>query len=70
MIDITSVQPFNIPPEIEVLQNENTTLIQQNEELTLQTKVIAVGFLTLIIVGIYTVFSLKSKRDEKEKILS
>lgn len=67
MIDITTVQPFNIPPEIESLQTENTQLLQRNEELAKQAKIIVYTLLAIGVLSAIIVFSLKNDRNEKEK---
>lgn len=67
MIDITTIQAFDIPPEIEVLQNENAQLLQQNEKLSQDSKTIIVVALGFIIIGGIIIFSLNNKKDEKKK---
>ena len=70
MIDITTVNANSIPPEIEILQNENTHLLQQNEKLSQYTNIITSTVLTLLIIGGIIAFSLKNKKDIKEKKVS
>jgi len=65
MIDITTINPNVVPPEIEVLENEKSHLIKHNEELTQFSNIITV-ILFAIMSGGAIAFSLKIKEQKKK----
>jgi hypothetical protein len=66
MIDITKIQPFDVPPEIKVLKNENNSLIKTNRSLLYKNNIfIGVIALSLIIAGI--IYYTKQNEDKQQK---
>jgi len=67
MIDITTVQPNIIPPEVIILQSRNQELLIENDALSQQTKILMVTVIAVLIIGGIIGCSLNYKKDEKTK---
>lgn len=67
MIDITTVQPNIIPPEVIILQSRNQELLIENDALSQQTKILMVTVIAVLIIGGIIGYSLNYKKDEKTK---
>lgn len=65
MIDITTVTPNNIPPEVTTLERENFQLMEQNEGLMEYSKLINI-LISAIVIGGAIAFSLKIKEQKKK----
>ncbi len=62
MLDITKIQPFDVPPEINVLQKENLSLRDENTNLIL-SKNIFIGIIsTVVLVMGLTLYQLKKHK--------
>ena len=66
MIDITTVNPNNIPPEIETLESEKIHLIKQNEKLIQFSQTISVILFAILVGGVIAV-NLKNKQKKITK---
>ena len=65
MIDITTVQPNVIPPEVVILQSRNEELLIENDALSQQTKILMIAVIAVLIIGGVIGYSLNYEKDEK-----
>ena len=65
MVDITKIQTFAIPKNIVQLQELNTTLTNQNAELTTKSSNLLWGLVGALVIGGIIYINLKNKLDEQ-----
>mgnify|MGYP006085950475 CR=1 FL=1 len=65
MVDITKIQTFAVPKNIVQLQEINTSLTNQNTELTTKSSNLIWGLVGASVIGGMIYINLKNKLDEQ-----
>ena len=68
MVDITKIQTFAIPKDIVELQELNTSLANQNTELTTKSSNLIWCIIGLLVAGGVVYYKFKKKFDEQNNV--
>jgi hypothetical protein len=69
MIDITKIQAYEIPPEINALKDENIQLTNKNKYLLQQAStVISVIVISTLVLGLLVFYKQNKKANNKKDV--